>query len=39
MQSNVASNEDQIRRLVNEWAKAVRARDMEGALAHHAKDR
>jgi hypothetical protein len=28
MKSNIVSNEDQIRRLVNDWAKAVRARDM-----------
>jgi ketosteroid isomerase-like protein len=34
----LASNEEQIRRLVNDWAKAVRAKDMDGALAHHAKD-
>ena len=32
------TNEEQIRRLVNNWAKAIRARDMEGALAYHAKD-
>src|SRR4030095_10741185 len=38
MKSNVTSNEEQIRRLVNCWAKAVRAKDMEGALAYHAKD-
>jgi uncharacterized protein (TIGR02246 family) len=38
MKSNVASNEEQIRRLINDWAKAVRSKDMEGALAHHAKD-
>jgi ketosteroid isomerase-like protein len=38
MKNKVASNEDQIRRLVNDWANAVRARDMDGALAHHAKD-
>ena len=38
MKSTVISNEEQIRRLVNEWAKAVRARDINGALAHHAKD-
>ena len=28
MKSHIASNEEQIRRLVNDWAKAVRARDM-----------
>jgi ketosteroid isomerase-like protein len=38
MKGNVASNEEQIRRLVDKWAKAVRARDVDGALAHHAKD-
>jgi ketosteroid isomerase-like protein len=38
MTSNVASNEAQIRRIVNDWARAVRARDMDGALAHHDKD-
>ena len=38
MKSNVASNEERIWRLVNDWAKAVRGKDMEGALAHHAKD-
>jgi ketosteroid isomerase-like protein len=38
MTGNVASNEVQIRRIVNDWAKAVRGRDMDGALAHHAKD-
>jgi ketosteroid isomerase-like protein len=32
------SNENQIRELVENWAAAVRARDMEGALAHHAND-
>jgi ketosteroid isomerase-like protein len=38
MTDNVASNKVQIRRIVNDWAKAVRARDMDRALAHHAKD-
>jgi ketosteroid isomerase-like protein len=33
-----ASNQRQIRQLVNNWTKAVRAKDMDGALAHHAKD-
>jgi ketosteroid isomerase-like protein len=32
------TNEPQIRGLIASWAKAVRARDMEGALAHHAKN-
>jgi len=31
MRANGPSNEVQIRRLVNDWAKAVRARDMDGA--------
>jgi uncharacterized protein (TIGR02246 family) len=38
MTTDAASNEVQIRRLVNDWARAVRARDMDGVLAHHAKD-
>jgi len=29
------SNEVQIRTLIESWAKAVRAKDMDGALAHH----
>jgi ketosteroid isomerase-like protein len=32
------SNEHEIRRLVEDWAAAVRARDVEGAVAHHAGD-
>jgi ketosteroid isomerase-like protein len=32
------SNEHQIRTLVENWAAAVRARDVEGAVAHHADD-
>ena len=31
-------NEHEIRRLVEEWAAAVRAMDTEGAVAHHADD-
>jgi ketosteroid isomerase-like protein len=38
MTANAASNETQIRRLVSNWAKAVRARDIDGASAYHAKD-
>jgi ketosteroid isomerase-like protein len=38
MKGNLSSNEVQIRRLIDNWAKAVRARDMKGALANHAKD-
>jgi ketosteroid isomerase-like protein len=33
-----SSNEIQIRRLIEDWARAVRARDMEGALARHTED-
>ena len=32
------SNHAQIRALVENWATAVRAKDMQGALAHHADD-
>lgn len=32
------SNETQIRALVEKWASAVRAKDMDGALANHADD-
>jgi uncharacterized protein (TIGR02246 family) len=32
------SNETQIRTLVENWANAVSARDMEGVLAHHTDD-
>jgi ketosteroid isomerase-like protein len=32
------SNEKQIRTLLEDWAAAVRAKDMAGALAHHADD-
>ena len=32
------ADETQIRTLVEAWAKAVRAKDMEGALAHHTGD-
>ena len=32
------TNEAEIRRLVDNWAKAVRAKDMEGALARHTDD-
>jgi len=31
-------NEQQIRNLVNNWAKAVRAKDITGILAHHSPD-
>jgi ketosteroid isomerase-like protein len=31
-------HETQIRQLIEDWAAAVRAKDMEGALAHHADD-
>ena len=32
------SNESDIRRLVEEWAKAVRERNLDGVLAHHSSD-
>jgi uncharacterized protein (TIGR02246 family) len=32
------SNETQVRALVESWASAVRAKDMDGALANHADD-
>jgi uncharacterized protein (TIGR02246 family) len=32
------TNETQIRTLVEDWAKAVRAKDMDGVLAHHSDD-
>lgn len=32
------TNEAQIRTLVDDWAKAVRAQDMDGTLAHHTDD-
>jgi uncharacterized protein (TIGR02246 family) len=33
-----ATDEARIRMLVEDWARAVRAKDMDGALAHHADD-
>ena len=33
-----ASNEHEIRTLVENWTASVRAQDMEGALAHHTGD-
>lgn len=33
-----SADEPRIRALVEEWAKAVRAKDMDGALAHHSDD-
>jgi uncharacterized protein (TIGR02246 family) len=33
-----ATDEAQIRALVESWAEAVRAKDMDGALFHHASD-
>jgi uncharacterized protein (TIGR02246 family) len=32
------SNETQIRALVEKWASAVRAKDMDGVLANHTED-
>jgi uncharacterized protein (TIGR02246 family) len=34
----VQSDESEIRKLIENWAAAVRARDLEGAVAHHADD-
>ena len=31
-------NETQIRALIEKWARAVRAKDMDGVLANHADD-
>jgi uncharacterized protein (TIGR02246 family) len=33
-----SADEKQIRTLLETWAKAVRAKDMDGALAHHTDD-
>ena len=38
MKPNASSSEAQIRRLVNDWAKAVRAGDTDGASANHARE-
>ena len=35
---NKATDEAQIRALVESWAKAVRAKDMDGALSHDARN-
>jgi ketosteroid isomerase-like protein len=32
------ANEPQIRKLLEKWAKAVRARDIAGVVAHHTDD-
>lgn len=32
------TDEQQIRELIEHWVRAIRARDLEGVLAHHAKD-
>ncbi|TLY06804.1 MAG: hypothetical protein E6K85_10215, partial [Thaumarchaeota archaeon] len=36
--ANVDSDENQIRSLVEEWARAVREKDIEGILAYHTDD-
>jgi ketosteroid isomerase-like protein len=36
--TNATSDEGKIRHLVERWAEAVRARDMDGAVAHHTND-
>jgi len=38
VKAEATSNQGQIRRLVSDWAKAIRARDMDGALANHATE-
>ena len=38
MASNSHSKETQIRKLVENWAKAVREGNMQGVLAHHTDD-
>lgn len=32
------TNEQQIRELIEHWVKAIRVRDLEGVIAHHAED-
>ena len=36
--SNPATDADAIRKLIKNWAKAVRAKDLPGILAHHSAD-
>jgi uncharacterized protein (TIGR02246 family) len=36
--NNKTTDEVQIRTVIETWAKAVRAKDMDGALAHHTTD-
>jgi uncharacterized protein (TIGR02246 family) len=36
--SHRADDEAQIRKLIDDWAKAVRAKDVEGVVAHYAAD-
>jgi uncharacterized protein (TIGR02246 family) len=36
--NNDLNNENQIRHLVENWAKAVRSKDINGILAHHSED-
>ena len=38
MTTHTLTNQDQIRGLVEDWARAVRAKDMAGALANHRPD-
>ena len=35
---NNADNENQVRQLIENWAAAVRKKDVEGILAHHSDD-
>ena len=36
--NNTTADEAQIRKLVEDWARAVRAKDFDGILAHHSAD-
>jgi uncharacterized protein (TIGR02246 family) len=38
MESNPMNNETEIRNLIESWAKAVRAREIDGVLASHTHD-
>lgn len=38
MSNNKTAAEAQIRELIEAWAKSVRARDIDGIIAHHAHD-
>jgi uncharacterized protein (TIGR02246 family) len=36
--NNITDNETQIKQLIEDWAKAVRNKDIDGILAHHSAD-